>query len=116
MVSFSDQMKQKADEVNLQAKAKELGDAVGDMVKAALDAVAGYASQHREQIDGALDKAEQTIADQTGGKHADTVTKVRSKVDHGIDKLAQKGDSPAASTVPDDQYSAFDEDSPTGHS
>ena len=88
-MSFSDQMKQKADEVHLQSKAKDLGDAVSDMIKAAVDAVAGYAQQHREQIDGVLDRVEHAIDDKTGGKHAETVTKVRSKVDQGIDKIAE---------------------------
>ena len=106
-MGFSDQMKQKADEVDLQGKAKDFGDAVAEMVKAAVGLAAGYASENREKVDGALDKAAQTIDARTGGKHADTVTKVRAQVDKGIDKLVEKK---AAPPVPDDRYSAFDDD------
>ena len=125
-MNFGDQMKNKADEVHLQAKAKDFGDALAAVVKAAVDAVGGYTSEHRDKITGALDKTEQVIGERTGGKHAETVSKVRSQLDKGIDKIAQQADAKPGSAqpgsgqpgnaVPDDQYSAFDEDSPTGHS
>lgn len=119
-MSFGEQLKSKADEVHLQEKAKDFGDAVVEMAKAAMSVAAGYAQQNRDKVDGALDKAEATIGEKTGGKHADTVTKVRASVDKGIDKLVeQKNDTAApptsASAVPDDKHSAFDEDSPAGN-
>jgi hypothetical protein len=48
------------------------------------------------------------------------VTKVRASVDKGIDKLVEHHDeaappTPAASAVPDDKHSAFDEDTPAGN-
>jgi hypothetical protein len=119
-VSFGEQLKHKADEVHLQEKAKDFGDAVVEMAKAAMSLAAGYAQENRGKVDSALDKAEARIEEKTGGKHADTVTKVRASVDKGIDKLVEKHDattaSPtgAASSVPDDKHSAFDEESPAG--
>jgi hypothetical protein len=119
-VSFGEQLKHKADEVHLQEKAKDFGDAVIQMAKAAVSAAAGYAQENRDKVDGALDKASVKIDEKTGGKHADTVTRVRASVDKGIDKLVEKHDattaSPtgAASLVPDDKHSAFDEESPAG--
>lgn len=96
-MSFGEQMKQKADEVHLQEKAKDFGDAVAEMVKATVGIVAGYASQNREKVDVMLDKAETTIDEKTGGKHTVTVTKVRTKVDESLDKLAeQSGKAPGA--------------------
>jgi hypothetical protein len=122
-VSFGDQMKHKADEVHLQAKAKDFGDAVAEMLKTAVSLAAGYAKENRAKVDGALDKVEGTIEEKTSGKHTDTVTKVRATVDKGIDKLVEKnapsatpGTTPGAagSTVPDDKHSAFDDDAPAG--
>ncbi|MDV3220427.1 antitoxin [Intrasporangium sp.] len=114
-MTFSEQMKQKADEVNLSGKAKDLGDALVEVAKAAMGLAAGYASENREKVDGMLDKAVRTIDEQTGGKHAETVTKVRAQVDRGIDKLVeQKPASDTATTVPDDTHSAFDDDAPAG--
>ncbi len=107
-MTFGEQMKQKADEVGLQGKAKDFGDAVIEVVKAAVGLAAGYASENREKVDGVLDKAVHTIDEKTGGKHADTVTKVREQVDKGLDKLVAQ--TPGTPTVPDDTFSAFEDD------
>lgn len=112
-MTFGEQMKHKADEVNLQGKAKDFGDAVVEVLKAALGLAAGYAAENREKVDGALDKAAQTIEQKTGGKHAETVTKVRAQVDKGIDKLVEQKPQPATPPVPDDTFSAFDEGAPS---
>ena len=129
-MAFGEQMKNKADEVHLQDKAKDFGDAVADVVKEAVGLVAGFAQDNRPKVDEALDKAQTKLAQTSGGKHADTVTKVRASVDKGLDKLAeqnaaQKASPPAPTTpmappspmapvapipVPDDVHSAFDED------
>ena len=119
-MSFGDQLKNKADEVHLQEKAKDFGDAVVEMAKAVMSAAVSYAQQNRGKVDGALDKAEATIGEKTSGKHSDTVSKVRASVDKGIDKLVEQQDkaappTPAASSVPEDKHSAFDEDSPAGN-
>ena len=111
-MSFGEQLKNKADEVRLQEKAKDFGDALAEMVKAAVALVAGYAQENRDKVDTALDKAEAKIEEKTGGKHADTVSKVRAGVDKGIDKLVEQQGKPRP--VPDDQYSAFDDDTPAG--
>ncbi|HEX5968216.1 MAG TPA: antitoxin [Intrasporangium sp.] len=111
-MTFGEQMKHKADEVNLQGKAKDFGDAVVEVLKAALGLAAGYAAENREKVDGALDKAARTIEEKTGGKHADTVTKVRAQVDKGIDKLVEQKPQPATPPVPDDTFSAFDDGAP----
>lgn len=121
-MSFGEQLKHKADEVHFQEKAKDFGDAVVEMAKTVMSAAAGYAQENRGKVDGALDKAEAKIEEKTGGKHADTVTKVRSSVDKGIDKLVEQNSSSkaapptsAASAVPDDKHSAFDEETPAGN-
>ena len=125
-MSFGEQLKHKADEVHLQEKAKDFGDAVVEMAKAVMSLAAGYAQENRGKVDGALDKAESTIDEKTGGKHSETVIKVRASVDKGIDKLVEHRDTPPArlrlprppagpSAVPDDKHSAFDDDTPAGN-
>ena len=124
-MSFGEQLKHKADEVHLQEKAKDFGDAVVQMAKAAVSAAAGYAQENRDKVDGALDKASLKIDEKTGGKHADTVTKVRASVDKGIDKLVEQHHGTTATTptpassVPDDKHRAFDnpneDESPAGN-
>ena len=127
-MTFGDDMRRKADEVHLQDKAKDFGDAVAELVKAAVGMVGGFAAENREKVDGALDKAQAKVGENTSGKHADTVTKVRSQVDKGLDKLVQQRDQagrPSGSAgatperpgaewpstpVPDDMHSAFDDD------
>jgi hypothetical protein len=119
-VTFGEQLKHKADEVHLQDKAKDFGDAVAEVVKEAMTLVAGLAQDNRPKVDEALDKAEAKLVQTNGGKHAETVTKVRASVDKGIDKLVEQNAGPKAtptppsSSVPDDRHSAFDEDTPAG--
>ncbi|OFE18925.1 hypothetical protein BA895_01825 [Humibacillus sp. DSM 29435] len=131
-MTFGEDMKRKADEVHLQDKAKDFGDAVAELVKAAVGMVGSFAAENREKVDVALDKAQAKVAENTNDKHIDTVTKVRSQVDKGFDKLVEQRDkagSPATSPtgatdarpsaewprtpVPDDMHSAFDDDDGT---
>lgn len=128
-MSFGEQMKRKADEVHLQEKAKDLGDAMAELMKAAVDAAAGYAAENRDKVDGVLDIAERKVGENISGKRAETVGKVRAQVDKTLDKLAEKGakdqgapaDPPRAvwptTPVPDDMHSSFDAaDDPTATS
>ena len=46
-MSFGEQLKNKADEVHLQEKAKDFGDAVVEMAKAVMSVAAGYAQAIR---------------------------------------------------------------------
>ncbi|MDN5765752.1 MAG: antitoxin [Humibacillus sp.] len=132
-MTFGEDMKRKADEVHLQDKAKDFGDAVAELVRAAVGMVGGFAAENREKVDVALDKAQAKVAENTSEKHTDTVTKVRSQVDKGFDKLVEQRDkagrptgSPAGATnarpgaewpstpVPDDMHSAFDDNDEDG--
>lgn len=126
-MSFNDQLKHKAEEVHLQEKARDFGDAVAEVVKTALAAAAGYAAQNRPKVDEMLDKAEDVIARKAGPTHSDTVASVRGQVDKGIDKLVSthgsasgnSGQEPSSSPgldVPDDTFVAFpDDDEGAGH-
>jgi hypothetical protein len=115
-VTFGGQLRQKADEVRLQEKAKDFGDAVAEVVTTAVGLVAGYAKENRSRLDEALDSAERFVNDRTDGKHAETVLKVRSSVVKGVDSLMEHGDerprTAGRDTVPDDVHSAFGDEAP----
>ena len=50
-MSFGEQLKHKADEVHLQDKAKDFGDAVADVLKEAVTLVASLAQENRPKVD-----------------------------------------------------------------
>ena len=77
-MAFGEQLKHKADEVHLQDKAKDFGDAVAEVIKEAIGLVAGLAQDNRPKVDEALDKAEAKLVQTNGGKHAETVRTVSS--------------------------------------
>lgn len=110
-MTFNEQMKNKAEEVDLQAKAKDFGDAVAELARTAVGALADLAQQNRDKVDDAIGKAGHAIDERTGGKHADTVAKVQAQVDKGLDKLVEQGEK-VRPGVPDDTHSAFDDDVP----
>jgi hypothetical protein len=114
-VTFGAQLKQKVDEVHLQEKAKEFGDAVAEVVTAAAGLLAGYVKENRSRFDDALDTAERFVNERTDGKHAEAVLKVRSSVDKGVDSLVTqeaRASASGADAVPDDVHSAFDDEAP----
>ncbi len=117
-MTFGGQLKQKVDEVRLQEKAKEFGDAVAEVVTAAVGLVAGYVKDNRSRLDDALDSAERFVNERTDGKHSETVLKVRSSVDQGVTSFVEHGARDAetadpAATVPDDVHSAFAAEEPS---
>ncbi|MDN5796129.1 MAG: antitoxin [Intrasporangium sp.] len=117
-MTFSEQMKHKAEEVHFTAKAKDFGDAAVEMARTALGALADLTTQNRDTIDGALAKAGQAFDEKTHGKHSEKVTTVRAQVDRGLDKLIEQG-AKARHVVPEDRHSAFTEEasdaSPASH-
>ncbi len=126
-MTFNEQLKHKAEEVHLQEKARDFGDAVAEVVKTALAAAAGYAAQNRSKVDEMLDKAEDAVTRKAGATRSDAVAGAREYVDRGIDKLVAKHESTPAgsgkgatagpdSDVPDDTFVAFpDDDEGAGH-
>ena len=65
-----------------------------------MDSWRDYAQDNRPKVDEALDKAEAKLVQTNGGKHAETVTKVRASVDKGIDKLVEHNDRPEGASHP----------------
>jgi hypothetical protein len=88
-MSFMDKLKKKAEELDLETKAKHLQDAATQAAKQAREKAGDYAAQNRGKIDGYVETATTKIDEKTEGKYADKVAKVREHVDRGVDKVAE---------------------------
>src|SRR6476661_8596930 len=89
-MSFMDKLKKKAEELDLETKAKQLQETAAQAAKQAREKAGDYAAQNREKIDGYVETATAKIDEKTEGKYADKVAKVRHHVDRGVDKVAER--------------------------
>ena len=118
-MSFLDKMKKKAEELQLDKKAKDLQAAATTAAKQAREKAGDFTAENRGKIDGYVEKAATTIDTKTEGKYADKVAKAKQHVGKGVDKVAEgcprtrggnrtpgwpvgDADSPASPTFPVD--------------
>lgn len=94
-MSFMDKMKQKAEELDLEAKAKKLQEAATQAAHQARGKAGELATEHRDKIDGAIGKASAAIDEHTEGKYSDKIGKAKDQIHKGVDKVAE-GDHPAS--------------------
>lgn len=94
-MTFGEEIKKKADEVSLDTKAREFGDALAEMAKTAIGLVTNAAKENQDKIEGAIDKAAGTIDEKTGGKHSETIAKVKDQAQTGLGKIVEQGDKVA---------------------
>ena len=88
-MSFLDKMKKKAEELELDKKAKDLQAAATAAAKQAREKAGDYTAENRHKIDGYVEKAATTIDAKTDGKYADKVAKAKVQVAKGVDKVAE---------------------------
>ena len=88
-MSFLDNLKKKAEELDLETKAKQLQETATQAAKQAREKAGDYAAQNREKIDGYVETATTKIDEKTEGKYADKVAKVKEQVGRGVDKIAE---------------------------
>ena len=98
-MSFLDKMKKKAEELELDKKAKDLQAAATTAAKQAREKAGDYTAENRSKIDGYVEKAATTIDTKTDGKYADKVAKAKEQVGKGVDKVAE-GSPGATGTAP----------------
>ena len=97
-MSFLDKMKKKAEELELDKKAKDLQQAAAAAAKQARGKAGDLTAQNREKIDGYVEKAATTIDTKTDGKYADKVARAKQTVGKGVDKVAEGSPSSRRST------------------
>lgn len=88
-MSFLDKLKKKAEDLDLETKAKQLQEAATQAAAQAREKAGDFAAENREKIDGYVETASAKIDEKTEGKYADKVAKVREQVDRGVDKVAE---------------------------
>jgi len=97
---FLDKVKHKAEELQLDKKAKDLQAAATAAAKQAREKAGLYTAENREKIDGYVDKAASTIDAKTAGKYSDKVAKAKQTVAKGVDKVAVSSASPGGTGDP----------------
>ena len=98
-MSFLDKMKKKAEELELDKKAKGLQATATTAAKQAREKAGDFTAENRHKIDGYVEKAATTIDTKTDGKYADKVAKAKMHVGKGVDKVAE-GSPSAPGTTP----------------
>ncbi|MFM6847890.1 MAG: antitoxin [Terrabacter sp.] len=88
-MSFLDKLKKKAEELDLETKAKHLQERAAEAAKQAREKAGDFAVENREKIDGYVETAAAKIDEKTEGKYADKLAKVKEQVGHGVDKVAE---------------------------
>ena len=94
-MSFLDNLKKKAKELDLETKAKQLQEAATQAAHQARDKAGELATENRDKIDSAIGKASTAIDERTEGKYSDKIAKARVSINKGVDKVAE-GDHAAA--------------------
>jgi hypothetical protein len=97
-MSFLDKMKKKAEELELDKKAKDLQAAATTAAKQARVKAGDFTTENRGKIDGYVEKAATTIDTKTDGKYADKVAKAKQHVGKGVDKVAEGSPRTTGST------------------
>lgn len=95
-MSFLDNLKKKANELDLKNKAEQLQEAATKAAHQARERAGELANENREKIDSVVEKAGAKIDERTEGKYADKVAKAKDAVGKGVDKVAEGAPPPGA--------------------
>lgn len=93
---LTESLKAKLDDLQLERRITEITTQAEDLVVRGLAKAGEAAHDHRDQIGGLLDKAGQAVDQRTDGRYADKVSRVRSQVERGVDRLAERRPDPDA--------------------
>ena len=95
-MSFKDNMKRKAGDLDLEGMARQLQESAAKAAKQAREKAGDFATQNRERIEGYVEQAGAKFDEKTHDKYADTVAKVKHQVHRGVDKVAEGGGRPSS--------------------
>ena len=105
-MTITDTLKKKLDELEIERHVAETTAEIERVVIDAVGKAGNLAHERRTDIAGWLDKAGEAINERTEGRYADQVAGVRSKIEHGVDKVASQRaveehpDAPPAGEIP----------------
>lgn len=87
---ISDQLKQVVDDLHLEERVKDVAAAAEQAVLRGLEATGSYLREHRNDIEGLIDRAGAAVDRQTSGRFADQVEQVRNQLNAGVAGLAER--------------------------
>jgi len=97
-MSFLDRLRKKAEELDLETKARQLQEAATQAAQQAREKAGEFTAEHRDQIDGYVETAGTKIDQTTDHRFSDQIAKVTQQVERGVDLVAD-GYGPAAGTA-----------------
>lgn len=116
MSEYTDKIKAKIKESDVEGKLSGLVDEGEKLVSEGMTKAGDLAHEKRDEVEGWLDKATGVVNEKTDGKYADKVSKVRDVLLGGLDKLAERrtGGSEGADGAPVDPRELRGPDGGTG--
>ena len=99
--SFTESLKAKLDELDVDRRVNELVAQAEDVVVKGVTRAGELTHEHRDQIDGLIDRAGTMVDQRTDGKYAERIGKVRAQVERGVEKLAERRPGTDLGDLPD---------------
>lgn len=90
-MNVNDTIKAKADQYDVQGKAKTAAVKAQEIIKQAVTKLGDATHKNRAKLGGMADKGAEWVDKKSNGKYSKQVTKARGLVDKGLDKVAQQG-------------------------
>ncbi|MEW1952151.1 Rv0909 family putative TA system antitoxin [Terrabacter sp. NPDC080008] len=87
-MSFLDRLKKKAEELDLETKARQLQEAAAQAAQQAREKAGEFTAEHREQIDGYVETAGAKIDETTDHRFSGQIAKVTEQLERGVDLVA----------------------------
>lgn len=97
-MSFLDKLRKKAEELELETRAKQVQEAATQAAKQAREKAGEFTAEHRDQIDGYVETASAKIDEKTDHRYSGQITKVKEQLEHGVDLVADGYGTAGAAT------------------
>jgi hypothetical protein len=86
----AEKLKKTVEELDLPHKAEKLAAATSQTARETVSKVADLTAQNRDKVDDAVDKLGESINKLTKGRSAEVVTKAKTQLAKGVDKLVDQ--------------------------
>jgi hypothetical protein len=87
---LTDRIKARLEELGVEERVEEIVAQAEEAVSRGVARAGELAREHREQIDGLLDRASGRLDLRTDGRYADKISRARLSLDRGVERLAEK--------------------------
>lgn len=101
-MKFTDQIKAKAEELDLSSKIDSLGSAAKEKLADAKSKAGEVAHDQKAKVEELLEKAGNALDEKTDGKYAEKVAAVKTKAGDLVDRVASHRPGAGADETPDE--------------